>query len=430
MAVSVVGAGATVWAVLLRTDRNRLREGIEVSQQQTREAEKQLVDLNAQLAAAHEKQRGLTERFEQAQQQSRDAFKATAGEVLEQANRQFLQLAKKSFEGEQKDAAAQLEQRKQAIDAVVKPLKESLDKYGTEIKQIEGSRKEAYGGLKQQLVSLIEDQKLLKGETANLVKALRRPEVRGQWGEMHLKRVVEMAGMVEHCDFTQQVSVSTEQGRLQPDMVVFLPSSRTIVVDAKTPLDAFLQAAECGDEAQQNNFLEQHTRQIETQIGNLSKKAYKDQFERSPDFVVLFIPGESFLYPAILRRPSLIEDAMSKSVIIATPTILVSLLKVVALGWREEQLAENARKISEIGGQLHKRLCDAAEHLLNLGGSLKKAGRDYDKFVSSFDSRVMVTARKFEELGVTSAKQLPQELPQVHIMPREVKSVAAQGGDG
>lgn len=338
-----------------------------------------------------------------------DQFKALAGEVLKQTNEQFLQLAKQKFAGEQKDAQAQLDQRKQAIDGMLKPITDALKRQHDAVSDLEKSRKEAYGSLRQQLESLMQDQKALRGETANLVKALRRPEVRGRWGELQLRRVVEMAGMVEHCDFLEQVTLDAGgSARLRPDVVVNMPAGRQIVVDAKTPIDAFVSAVEAETDEQRESFLEHHVQQIAGKVKELSSKAYQDHMETA-DFAVLFIPGESFLYAAAQRKPELIEQAMDQKVVIATPTTLIALLKVVAMGWREQQIAENARQISSLGQELHKRLGTLSQHLGNLGKAVDKTVEHYNKFVGSYDSQVMVQARRFKELGADSPKELPVE---------------------
>ncbi len=329
----------------------------------------------------------LTAQFEQAQLQARDAFKALAGDALKESNVQFLQLADQRFKVEQTEAAKQLEVRKQAVEALVKPLRETLDKYNGVVNDIEKARKEAYGALRAQLGSLVNDQRGLKDETARLVKSLRRPEVRGRWGEIQLKRVVELAGMIERCDFDEQVSVKSGSGGLRPDMVVHLPNDRTIVIDAKTPLDAYLDAVQEGDDSQQRTHLERHANQVSGKVAELAGKQYSAQFERSPDFVVLFIPGESFLYAAVQIKPGLIEQAMEKNVVIATPSTLISLLKAVEVGWREERIAENAQKISALGQDLHKRLCDAIGHVQKVGSSLESAVKAYNGFLGSLETR-------------------------------------------
>lgn len=348
--------------------------------------------------------------------QLRDAFKALAGDALKENTAQFLQLAHKTLEGEQKDALAQLEQRKQAIEALIKPVRENLQNYSQSLQQ-------SYGSLTAQLKLMAQDQDRLRKETANLVQALRRPEVRGRWGEIQLRRVAELAGMSAYCDFEEQVSTTTPDGRLRPDMVVRLPNQRCIIVDAKTPLEAYLSALECQDESLRQQYLSQHVAQIESKVRDLSGKGYTAQFATA-DFVVLFIPGECFLYAAADQRPDLWETALAKGVVIATPSTLIALLKIIALGWREQQLAENAEKISELGCELHERLVIALKHLAAVGGSLEKAVDAHNKFVGSLETRVLASARKFEELGAASANPLP-DLKPVELLPRQPRVIEA-----
>jgi DNA recombination protein RmuC len=427
--ISLAGVCAYLWR-----ERARIARDLQDAQVRLQGAQDDNHQLTTQLAVAKEQQAAFEQRqaelrqqFTEAQTQARETFAALAGDVLKQANEQFLQLAKKSFEGEQKDATAQLEQRKQAIEQIVKPIRESLDQYNKTAQEVEKARQESYGALRTQVGSLVDDQRRLREETANLVKALRRPEVRGRWGEMQLRRVAELAGMIEHCDFDEQVAL--DGGVQRPDMVVHLPSRREIIVDAKTPIDAFISALEATDDQARQGFLDQHLRHIENQVGALSNKQYTSQFQRTPDFVVLFIPGDSFLHPAVQLKPALIEQAMAKGVIIATPSTLVALLKAVALGWREQQIAENAQKISKAGQELHRRLNTLVSHLANLGKAVGKTVEHYNKFLGSFESQVMVQARRFEELGTQSEKTLPLEgdgdYQQIETTPREVKAAAA-----
>lgn len=403
----------------LRADRDRVANDLN---QREKAIEGYLDQVEQLQATLNEKQNQLTEQRAKLEGLG-DNFKSLAADVLKQSSEQFLQLAKENFDGKQKDAAAQLEQRKQAIESLIKPIRESLDKHAKAVTDIEKNREGAYHGLRQQLVSMIEDQKSLRGETANLVKALRKPDVRGRWGEVQLKRVAELAGMVENCDFTEQ---GTLDDGLRPDMRVTLPGGREIVVDAKTPIDAFLAAIEATTDADRDRELDRHVRHITDKITELSSKRYQDQV-RSADFVVLFIPGESFLYAAAGRRADLIEYAMTKGVVIATPTTLVALLKAVALGWREKKLEDHARKISEEGKELHKRIADALGHVERLGRSLESSVKSYNDFVGSFESRVVVSARRLKDLGAESAKAISDDpTPQIEIIPREVKQPVSE----
>lgn len=368
--------------------------------------------------------------FESLQKQARETFQALAGDALKQANEQFLQLARKTLESENKDAAAELEQRKQAIEAMLKPIRETLDKHTQAVGEMEKNREGAYQGLKQQLVSMMEAQRELRGETQGLVKALRRPEVRGRWGQMQLERVAELAGMVRYCDFFTEHTVDASgsggdgDGKLRPDMVVKLPSNRTIAVDAKTPIDAYLDSLDCHDDESRLGCLERHVRQIETQVSKLAAKAYQEQFDRSPEFVVLFIPGESFLQAALQVKPELLESAMTRNVLLASPTTLISLLKAVAAGWREQNVADNAKRISDLGVELHERIATATGYVEHVGKHLENAVKAYNQFVGSYESRVLPSARRLKDYGADSAKELPAdgELRQVELLPREVRA--------
>jgi len=377
--------------------------------------------LHHQQHAAEKQAEETKQQFKETQDQARNAFRALAGDALKESSKQFLQLASERLKAEQAVAGKELEVRKKEVEALVKPLGEALNKYNTSVQQIEKARGEAYGSLKTQVAAMTHDQRRLRDETARLVTSLRRPEVRGRWGEMQLKRVAELAGMIENCDFTEQASVSTGSGTQRPDMVVHLPSGRSIIVDAKTPLDAFISAIECDeDDDQRAAYYQQHAAQVETQIKTLAAKQYTAQFASTPEFVVLFIPGESFLQAAAQVRPNLFEDAMKQGVIIASPSTLVALLKAVAVGWREQRIAENARRISELGKELHKRLGTAFEHVAALGSSLDKSVSKYNALVGSLQTSVLPQAKRFQEMGADSHKQLPDELKPIDLQPRAV----------
>ena len=445
--VSVLLAGAVlacVWLLsqrnALRGERDRLTNELNTAQTQVRtfadeirSLQSAIADAKSKHAVAEEQIRGLSaqheairnkakEAFDTAQQQAREAFKSMAGDVMKESSESFLKLAGEKFKVEQAEANKQLEAREKAVEGLVKPIKETLEKYNASLAEIEKARTEAYSGLREKLLHMTESQQQLQAETRNLVTALRRPQVRGRWGEMQLRRVAELTGMIEHCDFSEQVHVAGEDETLRPDMLVSLPGGREIVIDAKTPIDAFLDATEATDEAVREIKLEQHVRQIEQKVAALSLKKYQDHF-KSADFIVLFIPGESFLQPAVMKKPSLIEDALARNVLIATPGTLYALLKAVAMGWREQQLAENAARISEAGVELHKRLCVALGHVEKMRDALHKTCEHFNRFIGSINSQVLVQAQRFEELGAKSNNEAPEEIRVVETELREMKAL-------
>jgi DNA recombination protein RmuC len=287
---------------------------------------------------------------------------------------------------------------------MVKPIREALDKTEKQLRLIENERKEAYGSLTRHLHEMAQTQQLLQGETRNLVKALRRPEVRGQWGEMTLKRLAELAGMVEHCDFFEQEHTQTDEGGMRPDMIVRMPDGREIVVDVKTPLDAYLDAVEASDDKQRELDLDRHARNVRNRVRELASKSYWSQFKNSPDFVVLFIPGDQFLSAALEKERDLLEFALQQKVILSTPTSFVALLRAVAYGWRQEILAENADKIREVGEELYKRLATFVEHMGKVGKSLGSSLDHYNKAVGSLERQLIPGARKLAEMGIQSQK--------------------------
>ena len=367
--------------------------------------------LESERKVSHEKIELLTTAGERSALDLQNAFKALAADALRNNNSSFLEIAQETLKRFQQEAQGDLEDRQKAVADLVAPVRESLGKVDAQIQQMEIARGEAYGDLKAQVQSLITTQKQLQSETGNLVRALRTPHVRGRWGEIQLRRVVEIAGMLPYCDFAEQETIATEAGRMRPDLVIKLPGGKQVVVDAKTPLQAFLDAFETTDEELRRSSLANHARQVREHIDTLSGKRYWEQFEATPEFVVMFLPGETFFSAALEQDTGLIEHGVLSRVIPASPTTLIALLKAINYGWSQEKLARNTQQISELGKELHERLRKLATHIITVGANLDRAVEAYNHAIGSLENRVLVSARKFTELGAAVAEDIPELEP-------------------
>jgi DNA recombination protein RmuC len=345
--------------------------------------------------------------LEQSETRLRASFDSVAGEALRANSALFLQLARESLGRDQVVAQGALRERETAIAQLVEPLRAALERTEAQVLALERERREAFASLRTQIESLSGGQAQLQRETRNLVTALRRPEVRGRWGELTLRRLVELAGLTEHCDFTEQVRVTGEDGTLRPDLVVHMPDARDLVIDAKTPLDAYLAALEAPSDEERAQALKRHAQQVEARVRDLAAKSYWSQFERSPEFAVLFLPGDQFLSAALAERPELLESALGQGVIITTPSTLIALLKTVAYGWRQSEVAHNAAIIRDLGQELYRRLASFDGHLARMGQRLASAVEAYNAAVGSLERQVLPQARRFTELGVTADAPLP-----------------------
>jgi len=397
----------------LQLDLRASQKRIEEEQKLRASAEK---DAESQRANLIEQRRLLDE----AQARLKEAFQALAGEALKASSDQFIELAKAKFDSLQKEAEGDLEQRKIAIQSLVNPLETALKDLRMEVGRVESARQEAYGSLRSEVQLLANTNKELREETGSLVNSLKQPQVKGKWGELTLRRAVELAGMSPHCDFVEQQSVDTEEGRLRPDLIVHLPGNAQIVVDAKVPLHAALRVVSARSESEYREAMIQHAALIRNHIQALSGKEYWKQFEPTPEFVVLFVPGESFFSAALEQDRTLIEDAIEKRVVLASPTTLIALLRAIAYGWKQQLVAENAERIKDLGKELYDRVVKFAEHLTEIAKGLERASKAYNNAVASFDSRLIPSARKFREMGVGSA-DVPQIDP-IETFPRPLLS--------
>jgi DNA recombination protein RmuC len=393
----------------------------------TLRAAKHASELGGKLAAANERLSSESELhartaalLSQSEAQVRAAVESASRLALDANSETFLKLAREVFGRDQAVANASMQERELAIAKMVEPINAALLKHAEQTQALERERRETFGVMRTQIESMSTGQAQLQRETRNLVTALRRPEVRGRWGELTLRRVVELSGLSEHCDFTEQAHVDAgERGSLRPDLLVHMPEARDLVVDAKTPLDAYLDAIEAQDDDARSAALARHAMQVEQRVRELGQKSYWEQFEQSPEFAVLFLPGDQFLSAALAERPDLLENALKQSIIIATPSTLMALLKVVAYGWRQAAASENAAEIRELGAELHKRLTTFVGHLQKVGRSLGNALDSYNAAVGSFERNVTPQARRFTELGATA-----DTLPSIESIDQPVRLLA------
>lgn len=402
------------------------------------QAEQRIHELSRQVQTQAAEQAELQERLaqerraaaeklaliDQAQVQLQQAFQALSADALRANNESFLRLAEENLARFQAGAAQDLSKRQEAIVQLTQPIRERLEQFDVKLNSLEQARTNAYGAMNQQINDLLQIHlPKLHRETADLVRALRQPQTRGRWGEVQLKRVVELAGMLAHCDFEEQVSQTDNGSRLRPDMIVHLPGGRQVVVDAKAPLNAYLQAMEAPSDEARAAALQDHARQLRTHISQLSKKDYFDQFSPTPEFVVLFVPGEVFFSAALMQDPSLIEFGAEKRVIPASPTTLIALLKAVSYGWRQEALAKNAQEMAELGRDLYERMGILAGHWQKVGKHLDQAVGAFNQSVGSLEGRVLPTARKFRELGAVRSDK--NDLPDLAPLTTETRPLTA-----
>jgi DNA recombination protein RmuC len=397
-----------------------------VRENKIRELSKQQSELTLKLELEQQSRGQLDDILKQTQEQLANTFNQLSNEALTRNNTNFLKLAEENLKRFQSEAKAELTTKEKSIEQLVKPINEALQQTTKQIHNIEKERKEAYGSLRNTIDQMNSSQKSLQQETQNLVQALRRPEVRGQWGEMTLRRLAELSGMVAHCDFFEQTHTATETGAIRPDMIVRLPESREIIVDAKTPLDAYLSAMQAKDDTTRAAELKRHAQIIRGRVRELSAKNYWAEYSQSPEFVVLFIPGEQFLSAALEVDNTLLEDSMSQNIILATPTNFIALLRAVSYGWKQQALAENAMEVRELGETLYKRLATFSNHLDKLGRSLNSSVEHYNKSVGSLERQVMPSGRKFVEMGIRAKNEITDLQP----IDKQVREVQDQREDG
>lgn len=407
----------------IQIDQNRL--GFEGLRSKLAESEKARVQAETRVQEAEKYITGEKALLEDAKAKLSDTFGSLASKALADNNKGFLTLAEEKFGSLKASAEADLESRKLAIETLVTPLNEAIAGYQAASQQLEEKRLREISAVGEQLKSLGAAQVTLQSETAKLVNALKSPQVRGRWGEIALKKTAELAGMTSYCDFVEQESVATEEGRLRPDMIVKLPAGREVVVDSKVSMAGFMEALEAKTDAEREAALLRHAAQINTHVKQLAAKEYWDQFPAAPEFVVLFIPNDSFLAAAAEKDPNLVENALNKQIVIATPTTFIALLKAIAFGWRQEVLAQNAQKISDLGQEISDRIATIVDYFNDVGKSLGKAVESFNKATGSFETRLLSSARKFKELGAAGKKEVEAVEPVDHL-PRMISSEASK----
>jgi DNA recombination protein RmuC len=396
--------------------------GLVLRSRSLRELQTRNTELTLTLELEQKNKDQLDDILDQTRDQLANTFHQLSEQALSQNNAHFLQLAEENLKRFQSEAKSELGSKEKAIEQMLKPINEALQQTTKQIQEIEKERKQAYGSLSTTISQMAQSQQQLQQETQNLVQALRRPEVRGQWGEMTLRRLAELSGMVAHCDFYEQTHTATETGAIRPDMIVRLPEKRDIIVDAKTPLDAYLSAIQAKDDNTRKTEMKRHAQIIRSRVKELARKNYWAEYSNSPEFVVLFIPGEQFLSAALEVDASLLEDSMSQNIILATPTNFVALLRAVSYGWKQQSLAENAEIIRELGENVYKRLATFGNHLSKLGSSLGTSVNHFNSAVGSLERNVLPAARKFTEMGISS-KHTIDDLPPIEPQPRQVQNV-------
>lgn len=403
-------------------EKKQFLEKIEAKEQQCLETQ---IELSCALTQSQEWKKAAEEKLaliESSKEKLTESFKALSLESLEKNNQAFLTLANATLEKFQERAEGTFEKKSHAIQELFTPVKESLVKLGEGMQQIESDRKGDQAVLKEQIKNMVEIEKELREETSMLIRALRMPIVRGRWGEMQLRRVVELCGMVNHCDFFEQQQEDTLEGKLRPDMIIKLPGDKQVIVDAKTPFEAYFDAMQEDDEKLKESKLKQHAKHVRMHIVSLGKKAYWENFEPTPEFVVLFLPSESFFSAALEQDPSLIEIGVDQKVVIATPMTLIGLLRAIAYGWKQETLTKHTKDIYALGKELYKRICDMHEHITKVGKSLSNSVENYNKMVGSLETRVIVSARKFQMLGIGVQED---EMSPTHLVEQQPKLLTA-----